>query len=189
MSETSDNPPAESIFEAAPGDKSAAAPAETADAAAELAAAVAEAARNRDAYLRAMADFDNYRRRAVRERDEERARTMAGLLEDFLPVLDGLNLAANSAASAPDAATVAKGVSIVADQFTEALARHGVERIDPAGEVFDPKDHEAVAHAPSAEVAEGRVLQVVRPGYRIGRTLVRAASVVVSSPGVPGEGA
>ncbi|HUG11681.1 MAG TPA: nucleotide exchange factor GrpE [Opitutaceae bacterium] len=182
MSETSDNPPAESIFEPVPADGGTDAPAQTADAAAEIAAAVAEAAKNRDAYLRAMADFDNYRRRVVRERDDERARAVAGLLEDFLPVLDGLNLAASSAASASDAATLSKGVAIVADQFTETLARHGVERIEPAaGDVFDPNDHEAVAHAPSAEVAEGRVIQIVRPGYRIGRRLVRAASVVVSS--------
>ena len=182
MSETSDNPPAESIFEPVPVDGGADAPAQTADAAAEIAAAVAEAARNRDAYLRAMADFDNYRRRVVRERDDERARAVAGLLEDFLPVLDGLNLAVGSAAGAPDAATVAKGVSMVADQFSETLARHGVGRIEPAvGDPFDTKDHEAVAHAPSAEVAEGSVLQIVRPGYRIGRRLVRAASVVVSS--------
>lgn len=186
MSETSDNPPAESIFEAVPGDANADAPAGTADAAAELAAAQAEAARNRDAYLRAMADFDNYRRRTVRERDDERARAIAGLLEDFLPVLDGLNLAANSAAGAADAATVAKGVSMVSDQFAETLARHGVMRIDPAGAEFDPNDHEAVAHAPSDEVPEGRVIQVVRPGYRIGRRLVRPASVVVSS-GKPGD--
>jgi molecular chaperone GrpE len=182
MSETSDNPPAESIFEPVPADGRDDAPAQTADAAAEIAAAVAEAAKNRDAYLRAMADFDNYRRRVVRERDDERARAVAGLLEDFLPVLDGLNLAASSAASASDAATLAKGVSLVADQFAETLARHGITRVEPvAGDVFDPNDHEAVAHAPSEEVAEGRVIQVVRPGYRIGRRLIRAASVVVSS--------
>jgi molecular chaperone GrpE len=187
MSETSDNPPAESIFEPAPVDGGADAPAQTADAAAEIAAAAAEAAKNRDAYLRAMADFDNYRRRVVRERDDERARAVAGLLEDFLPVLDGLQLAASSAANASDAATVAKGVSMVADQFAETLARHGIARIEPApGEVFDPNDHEAVAHAPSDELAEGQVVQVVRPGYRIGRRLVRAASVVVSS-GKPEE--
>jgi molecular chaperone GrpE len=103
------------------------------------------------------------------------------LLEDFLPMLDGLNLAASSAAGAADAATVAKGVSMVADQFAETLARHGVVRIDPAGEMFDPNDHEAIAHAPSDTVAEGRVIQVVRPGFRIGRRLVRPAGVIVSS--------
>jgi molecular chaperone GrpE len=186
MSDQSENPSAASIFETASDGVETKAPAQPADPAAELAAAVAEAARNRDAYLRAMADFDNYRRRTVRERDDERARAIAGLLEDFLPVLDGLNLASQSAAAAPDAATVAKGVSMIADQFAETLARHGIVRIDPAGEAFNPNDHEAVAHAPSADVAEGHVIQVVRPGYRIGRRLVRPAGVVVSS-GKPAE--
>ena len=181
MSEPSEKPSSESIFEVAPGDVPSAAPAETAGLAAELEAAVSEAARNRDAYLRTLADFDNYRRRTVRERDDERARAIGNLLEDFLPLLDGLNLAVASAGATPDAATVVKGVSMIADNFAETLARHGVERIDPVGAEFDPNSHEAVAHAPSAEVPEGRVIQVVRPGYRIGRRLVRAAGVVVSS--------
>jgi molecular chaperone GrpE len=181
MSETSESPSADSIFEPLPAEAGSAAPEAVAGLAAELDAAVAEAAKNRDSYLRAIADFDNYRRRVVRERDEERARAVSGLLEDLIPVLDGLGLAAGSADAASDAATIAKGVSMIAGQFGEVLTRHGVERIDPAGVAFDPNDHEAVAHAPSAEVAEGQVLQVVRPGYRIGKRLVRAASVVVSS--------
>jgi len=184
MSETSDIPPAESVFEVLPEEAEATVFPETPEAGAagaELAAAIAEATRNRDAYLRAMADFENYRRRAVRERDDARAQAVAGLLEDFLPVFDGLGLAVDSAGATPDAATIAKGVSMITSQFAEILARHGVERIDPAGAAFDPHDHEAVSHAPSAEVAEGCVIQVIRPGYRIGRRLVRAASVVVSS--------
>lgn len=187
MSEPSESPPADSIFEPE-GAEAATAQTESADIAVELAAAVAEAAKNRDAYLRVMADFDNYRRRSVRDREDERVRAVAALLEDMLPVLDGLSLAAGSADGTPDAGTIAKGVSMVASQFSEVLARHGVERIDPAGEGFDPNNHEAVAHAPSDDVPEGSVIQVVRPGYRIGRRLVRAASVVVSS-GQPGKGA
>lgn len=181
MSETSDNLPAEPVLEAMPEDAGAAPFMGAADVGEELAAALAEAARNREAYLRVMADFDNYRRRAVRERDEAKAQAVGGLLEDFLPVFDGLALAVESTGGAGDAATIAKGVAMITGQFSEVLSRHGVERIDPAGAAFDPNDHEAVSHAPSGEVAEGHVMQVIRPGYRIGRRLVRAASVVVSS--------
>lgn len=187
MSETSETPSAESVFDAVPDDTGPTPISVPPEAADELAAALQEAAKNRDAYLRTMADFENYRRRVVRERDDARTHAIGGLLEDFFPIIDSLAMAAESARSATDVATIAKGVAIVSGQFTEVLSKHGVDRIDPVGCTFDPHNHEAVAHVPSGEVAEGHIIQVIRPGYRIGKKLVRAASVVVSSPGVPGK--
>ena len=182
MSETSDRSPAESIFDAEPSEAESAASDLAATTSAELETALADAAKNRDAYLRTLADFENYRRRALRDREDERTRAVGGLVEDLLPVLDGLALAAGSAGGVHDAKKIAEGVSMIAVQFAETLARHGVERVDPAAGVeFDPNAHEAVAHEPSADVPEGHVVQLVRPGYRVGRRLVRPAAVVVSS--------
>ena len=182
MSETSENQSSESIFDSGSTDAGDAATTESPDFAAELEAAVAEAARSRDAYLRALADFENYRRRSVRDREDDRARAVGALVEDLLPVLDGLRLAADSAGDGPDASRLAEGVSMISVRFAETLARQGVERIEPgAGAHFDPHVHEAVSHVASATVPEGSIVKVVRPGYRVGRRLVRAASVVVSS--------
>lgn len=181
MSETSDRQSAEPVIDTTSDETNGTPFSETTDVGEELAAALEGAARSRESYLRAMADFENYRRRSLRERDDARAQAIGGLLEDFLPVFDGLSLAVESADAAADAATIAKGVAIVTGQFADVLSRHGVQRIDPEGARFDPNDHEAVSHASSEKVAEGHVIQVIRPGYRIGRRLVRAASVVVSS--------
>lgn len=181
MSETSDNQPAEPVLEQAPDEAGVSQFTESVDAGDELAAALEDAAKSRESYLRALADFDNYRRRSVRERDDARAQAIGALIEDFLPVFDGLELALESAGAATDAPTLAKGIAMVSGQFSEALSRHGVQRINPKGAKFDPNDHEAVSHAPADDLAEGLIIDVIRPGYRIGRRLVRAASVVVSS--------
>jgi molecular chaperone GrpE len=76
---------------------------------------------------------------------------------------------------------VIDGIKLVADQLRSVLAQHGLQEIDPTGQPFDPKFHESVAQQPSAQIAEGRVLQVLRSGYLLNDRLLRAASVVVSS--------
>lgn len=146
-----------------------------------LAEARREAAANYDRYLRAVADLENYRRRMTREKDELRQHAANRLLQDLLPVLDNLQLAVNAARQETGARSIAEGVALVLDQFRDALARHGLKELNPAGEKFDPHHHESLSHQPDPEVPEEHVAQVVRPGYSLHGRLLRPASVVLSS--------
>ena len=165
------------------------APADVSMAGDELAAARKEAAESYDRYVRAIADLDNFRRRAVREKDELRLFATSRVLEDLLPVLDGLALGL-AAAKQPtaDLQTVVGGVEMVLQQLKGVLGAHGLKEIDPAGQPFDPHLHEAISHLPDAKVAEGHVLTTVRTGFTLNGRLLRPASVVVSS-GAPGSNA
>jgi len=151
-----------------------------------IVAAKAEAAAIHDRYLRAVADHENFRKRVAREKDELRQYAASRVLEDLLPVLDNLGLGL-AAAEQPNASvkTLREGVAMVQTQLKSALEQHGLKEINPAGQPFDAHQHEALSQAPSTEVAEGDVLQVIRVGYSLNGRLLRAASVVVSS-GAPG---
>jgi molecular chaperone GrpE len=152
------------------------------DLAAQLAAAKAEAAANYDRFMRSAADLENFRRRTVREKDELRAVATGRVLEDIFPVLDNLALAL-AAAKQPkaDVKSLVGGVDMVLAQLKSALASHGLKEINPEGEPFDPHQHEAISHQPSADIPEEHVLNVVRTGYSLNGRLLRPASVVVSS--------
>lgn len=112
-----------------------------------------------DRWKRALADLDNYRKRAARERAAERARIAAA----WLPVLDNLERAVEHADSEPGA--VLDGVRAVRDQALDLLAQLGFPRQEDEGRPFDPTRHEAVATAPAPDAPEGTVVRVVRPGY------------------------
>src|ERR1700679_299223 len=111
-----------------------------------LAAAKKEAAENHDRYLRAVADLENFRRRTVREKEELRLFAASRVLEDLLPVLDNLALAA-AAARQPGASVDALvgGVEMVGQQLKSALVAHGLKEINPVGQPFDPHQHEALS--------------------------------------------
>jgi molecular chaperone GrpE len=153
-----------------------------ADLAAQLAAAKAESAANYDRFLRTAADLENFRRRALREKDELRTSATGRVLEDIFPVLDTLAMAA-AAARQPGAELkgVADGVDMVLAQMKSALANHGLKEINPTAQAFDPHQHQAISHQPSPSVKEEYVLQVVRVGYSLNGRLLRPASVIVSS--------
>lgn len=155
----------------------------------QLAAAKKEAADNYDRYMRTAADLENFRRRATREKDDLRQFAISRVLEDLLPVLDNLTLGLNAAA-APNAElkTLVGGIGMVQEQLRSTLSSHGLKEINPAGQPFDPNQHEAIASQPDRNVAEGRVLQVVRVGYVLNGRVIRPASVIVSS-GPSKEGA
>jgi len=147
-----------------------------------LAATKKEAADNYDRYMRVAADLENFRRRAIREKEELRLFATSRVLEDLLPVLDNLALGLDAARQpAADLKTLAGGVEMVLQQFKAALASHGLKEIDPAGKPFDPHLHEAFSHQPSSAVKEEHVLTVVRTGFTLNGRLLRPAAVVVSS--------
>jgi len=148
----------------------------------ELAAAKKEAADNYDRYVRSVADLDNHRRRTIREKEELRQFAASKVLEDLLPVIDnlGLGLAAAKAPNA-DLKTLVGGISMVADQLKSSLANHGLKEVNPVGQPFDPNLHEAISQQPSADVADGSVVTVVRTGFTLNGRLLRPASVIVST--------
>lgn len=149
---------------------------------AQLAAAKKEATDNYDRYLRAVADHENFRKRATRDKEDLRLFAAKGVLEDILPGLDNLGLGL-TAAKAPNAdlKTLTSGVEMVLAQLKSALSNHGLKEINPAGLAFDPNQHEAISHQPSPEVPAEHVLVVVRTGYSLNGRLLRPAAVVVSS--------
>lgn len=155
----------------------------------QLAAARKEAAASQERYLRAVADLENFRKRAVREKEEVRQYGTAAVMEDIIPILDNLALGLAAAKQQSDGKAVVDGVTLVLEQFKATLARHGLKEVNPAGQAFDPHLHECIAHQPSPDVAEERVMQVVRPGYALNGRLLRPASVVVSSGPAKGDSA
>jgi len=140
----------------------------------------AEAGKFRDLALRTAADFDNFRKRAVREKEDAIRYANSNLLEQLLPVLDSFELGLDAARSAPDASAILQGLDMVSRQFREFLSACGVEEIKTDGAEFDPNFMEAVGHEADGNIPEGRVLRQARRGYKLRDRLLRPASVFVS---------
>jgi molecular chaperone GrpE len=131
-----------------------------------------------NAYLRAVADLDNYRKRAARETEHARQFGVERLAASLLPALDGLELGSGAADQA-DAATLAEGQRATLKLLRKALEAAGVDEIDPAGEPFDPERHEAITTQAAAGAAPGTVLTVIQKGYVLNGRLLRPARVIV----------
>ena len=140
-----------------------------------------ELAAAKDQLLRLQADFDNFRKRTLREREEWSLRACEDLLTRLLPVLDHFNLGLRSAADHAAEQTIIDGFQMVYDQLFKALQDVGLQPIDAEGTVFDPHRHEAVTHVPSNDVPADTVITQTRRGYMLGDLLLRAAQVIVSS--------
>jgi molecular chaperone GrpE len=138
----------------------------------------AELDRVRDVYLRKLAEFDNFRKRVERERDEIRQLAVEDFIRELLPVLDNFERALQHANNGGDA--FHQGVEMIAKQLWETLVRRGVTAIDPAGEPFDPGFHEAVQGVENSDLAPGTVAFVMLKGYRAGERVIRPAMVGVS---------
>ena len=144
-------------------------------------ALTAEKAALEDRLLRLQADFENYRKRMVREKSEISRRANEELTLELLPAVDHMELALQAGADHGADEAFLEGFRLVMSQLLAALSKHGVEPVDAAGEPFDPNVHEAISHLPSPDVPSEHVMLQVRRGYRIGDMLLRAAQVVVSS--------
>jgi molecular chaperone GrpE len=143
-----------------------------------LAALAAERDEAIDRWKRTAADFDNFRKRAMREREEYVTLANERLVKELLPVLDDLERALVAATEHQEAA-LEDGVRLVHQSLAGLLARQGLQEIDAAGK-FDPHVHEALLSQPS-EAEEGSVIDVVQKGYRLGDRVVRPARVVVAA--------
>ena len=133
----------------------------------------------RDRSMRTLADFDNYRKRSERERQEARKYALAEPMRDFLEIVDNLDLALAAAGSADD---LKRGVQMIHRQMLDLLRRHGVKEIEALGQPFDPSLHEAVSREEDPTVKEPTVTGEMRRGYRIHDRLLRPAMVKVSVP-------
>ena len=136
----------------------------------------------RDEYLahlqRTQAEFDNYRKRMLRDQTTHLERATAGLVEQLLPVLDSFELALGSAGS--DVERLRKGVELVYGELLGALEKAGLERIEAHGKPFNPEEHEAVMHVED-DGGEPGVRDVVRSGYRFKGRVLRPAMVKVAT--------
>jgi molecular chaperone GrpE len=145
-------------------------------------AQAAKAQEHWDRLLRVMADFDNYKKRAARERMDAVKFANEALLQKLVPVLDSFDaaLAATTSANHGSVQQLQAGFAMIYQQLKSALAEAGLEEVNAHQQPFNPRLHEAVGQQESADVAEGQVLQQVRRGYQFKERLLRPASVVVA---------
>ena len=145
--------------------------------------ALAALQKERDAlkeqFLRAVADFDNYRKRVERERRELSEYAAADVLLELLPIIDNFERALQ-APSGGDTEAVTRGIELIHKQMLDLLRKRGVTLIDALGADFDPNVHQAVIHEPSDEHREGEVMQELQRGYKLGDRLLRPAMVKVA---------
>ncbi len=142
----------------------------------------AELAQVRDRWLRTEADLQNYRRRAQRDVEEARRNAEERAIVEQIEVLDDLDRALSAAREAGAAAAWVQGVELVAQRLRDSLTRAGVIAVNPVGEPFDPRFHEALIELPAPpDAAAGTILHVERTGYRRGERMLRAARVAVAA--------
>lgn len=134
----------------------------------------------REKYLRLAAEYDNYRKRSIKERQESGVRSQAELVKQLLDALDDLARFAHVDPATVDSTTVVRGVEMVEKKMLKALGAAGLEVLDPADQTFDPALHEAITTEPAAAREDDHVVaRVYQPGYRFGGQLLRPARVVV----------
>jgi len=137
--------------------------------------------RFRDLAMRSRADFENYKKRSAREKEEAIKYANATLLEKLVSIVDHFELGLEAARGEGEESPIYSGMSLVLKQLQDFLAENGLQPIDAVGSKFDPNLHEAIAHEPSDEVPEGVVIRQTRRGYRLKDRLLRPSAVVVSS--------
>jgi molecular chaperone GrpE len=144
----------------------------------------AELVETKDRLIRLQADFENFRRRAQREREEAVRYGAQNLFKDLLTTVDNLERAIDHArkGGGADLENLLQGVELVQKGLLGLMARHGVTEIDAIGKPFDPAHHEAMAQAPDASVAPNTVLEVLQKGYKLRDRLLRPARVIVARP-------
>lgn len=146
----------------------------------KLAAANEEIAQLKDKYLRQVAEFDNYRKRTLKEKTELILNGGEKVLGALLPVLDDLDRAVANIAKSDDVKTLKEGVDLILDKLTKTLATQGLQKMETIGKEFDTDFHEAVALIPAPEESKkNHVIDCVQPGYMLNDKVIRHAKVVV----------
>jgi molecular chaperone GrpE len=154
---------------------------EQSDAEDPMAGLQADLDRFRDLALRSQADFENYKKRSAREKEQAIKFANSSLLQRLVSIIDNFELGLAAAKEQGETSPIYSGMVLVQKQLNDLLAENGLQSIEAEGKKFDPNEHEAIAHEPSDEVPEGNVVRQTRRGYRFKDRLLRPAKVVVSS--------
>jgi len=147
------------------------------EAAAQLEKLTADLKEKEDRVLRLQADFENFRRRTSKEKEELSAVVTQGILKDMLPLLDNFERA--MAAEAKDGEAFQKGVEMIFTQFTEILKKNGLEHIEVEGQKFDPNFHQAVMRVQNADMEDDDIAQELQKGYMVKGRVIRPSMVQV----------
>ena len=139
----------------------------------------AEIAEWQDKYLRLQAEFDNFRKRTLREKMELAQSGSAECVKNFLPLMDDLQRALEAIEKSNDLEALREGVKLIAQKFRETLKKQNVKEIEALGLELDTDHHEAVARFDAGKEKKGKIVDVVQPGYKMGDKVLRFAKVVV----------
>ncbi len=139
-----------------------------------------QAEQNKEMYLRALADYENYRRRARKEKEDALKYGVVPFLESLLPVLDNFERALDAADSTEDAQVLQEGIDMVYRQFLNVLSQAGLTLIETEGKPFNPHEHNAVAQVEAEETESGIVVEELQAGYRYLDRVIRPSMVKVS---------
>ncbi|WP_419523569.1 nucleotide exchange factor GrpE [Alistipes putredinis] len=139
----------------------------------------AESAEWQDKYLRLQAEFDNFRKRTLREKMELVQSGSAECVKNFLPLMDDLQRALEAIEKSNDLEALREGVKLIAQKFRETLKKQNVKEIEALGLELDTDHHEAVARFDAGKEKKGKIVDVVQPGYKMGDKVLRFAKVVV----------
>ena len=159
-----------------------------ADLASDLEALLTENADMRDKLLRTMADMENLRRRTEREKEDTARYAISNFARDVLTIGDNLHrvvehVPADAAAQDPALKNFLEGVELTERELLKMLEKHGVAKLEPLGQRFDPNQQQAMYEVPTTDVPEGTVVEVMQAGYTIGDRVLRPALVAVSKGG------
>lgn len=139
-----------------------------------------EVAELNDKLLRLGAEFDNFRKRSKREKEELRKQATENLMVEMLEVCDNFERALHSAKSADDSKSIVEGVEMVLKQFISILEKEGVKKIECKGKEFDPYLHEAMMHIETSEHPDNTIIDVHKPGYMLHSKVIRPVMVTVA---------
>jgi molecular chaperone GrpE len=149
----------------------------------DLKSRAAKADENWERLLRTTADFENFKKRAAREKQDALKFANESLIQKLIPLLDNFDMALAAVQNGQTGAassSLQSGINMILQQFKSALTEAGLEEVDATGKPFDPNLHEAVSQQESAEVPEGHVVQQLRKGYKLRDRLLRPASVIIA---------
>ncbi len=157
------------------------------DLVARLEEAEKKAAENYDKYVRAVAELENYRKRAAREKTDAIAYGNEALIRDVLPIIDSLDRATEHACKAADMGAFKEGFKLVKDQLLCCLGKHGVETIEAVGTDFNPQLHDAMLQVESGEEGHSKVVEEFEKGYLLRGRLLKPAKVSVGRASARGN--
>jgi molecular chaperone GrpE len=147
----------------------------------EIASIQADLDRFRDLAMRSQADFENYKKRCAREKEDAIKYANKNLLEKLVSIVDHFELGLEAARGEGEKSPIYSGMSLVLKQLQDFLVESGLQPIEAVGQKFDPNLHEAIGHEPSDKVPEGKVIRQTRRGYRFKDRLLRPSAVFVSA--------